>query len=188
MTQVLSLLIMAVQLLTAAQNSPNLTPEFRQTAINLANYSISVAQEAIQNQTPEIVPQNIPVIPQQIVYVQPPVVGSPIINQPTIQVEKNIELEMVYMKDVERNVYYNSRLYYTENGVKISGVQVDFTADKGVFNIEGERKFTGKTRAGVANDGGAGLPFQYLPQENGTRTITFTANGFTLTKEVKGND
>jgi hypothetical protein len=66
MIQALALLIAAMNLLTAVQANPNVTPQFKDMAMQTANFAISVAQEQLKATTtpqvvsaPQIAPQSV---------------------------------------------------------------------------------------------------------------------------------
>jgi hypothetical protein len=184
MTQIYLLLIAALQLLNLVQSNPNVTPEFRDYVIGVASSSIAIAQNAIAEQQNST---STPVVNEE------PILGTKVVEPIQITVEKDIIIESIKRVGVDGDVSHEFTVYYTENGKKVSGVEVSAESSGSGAFISGNR--AGKdgkdvkkmvTRLGVGSDGGAGAYFTYNPSNSNSSTITFTASGVIKSVDISG--
>lgn len=172
-TSILTLLIMAMQLLTAVQANPNLPQSFRDTAISIANTAISVAQNALAAQT-----QNTTLVAGIVPDIVVPLVVP---LAPAEQPKKEITIDITSAFNNNIGTYYNIRAHYLENGKPVEGIVMNLKADdSGGINNNNE-----KTRY-MWNDDNPGTFFQYIPNDRGDRILIFTANGTSTTAVVNG--
>ena len=170
MAQILTLLISAVQLLTLAQTTPNLPPEFRLKAIEIANYAISEAERAIQNQQTEIATTTPPIVSPSVVQL-----GNQIV-QPVVQMP---EVKKEIIVDTDVNVgYVNFYVYYLEDNRAIPNQTVTVIAPSGTFTqLDGNNQIQTGNRE-VGHRPLLGAYFQYVPSdETGNLTLTIQVGG-----------
>jgi hypothetical protein len=183
MAPILTLLISAVQLLTLAQSNPNLPQSFRDSAISLANYSIQVAQEAIKNQSNEIATAtvNIPVIEPQVNYgsvIQPQTIIMP-------EVKKEIRINNLNRSINYEGAYYSFNASYLEDDKELPGISITISSDDDGKIQSNGIEYT-KTATQITRKLDNAAWFQYLPKDEGMRTLTITANGITATTTLRG--
>lgn len=181
MIQAITLLLAAVQLLTLVNATSNLTPEFRESATNLANYAVEVANKALEteNTTTTYKEYVIPSLPP-VVTEPTPILGT----QTMPEVQKDILIEVDEFSNVSGR-YYDVYAYYTEDGTAKQASITLTPNDEGRVTVNSQIGNTGQTR-GVGRSGKLGVYFQYVPAEAGERTLTITANGASKEITLKG--
>ena len=171
MTAILSLLIMAMNLLVAVQNNPNVTPEFRATATSVANYAISVAQEALK--TPEATTTPIIIPPQETVIPLPPVQNLGTIQAPIM--ETLFVVESTISKKVLKNAGGDP---YVEIEINIVNGSNDMTWEGVLVNGYHKDKVRQKSQSKNYNW------VSFSVNTNGEYPITFSLNGKTYVQNV----
>lgn len=169
MAQILTLLISAVQLLTLAQTTPNLPPEFRLKAIEIANYAISEAERAIQNQQTEIATTTPPIVSPSVVQL-----GNQIV-QPVVQMPE-VKKEIIVDTDVKVG-YTDFYVYYLENDRALPDQVVTVVAPSGRFNHLDENNQIRTLTREVGHRPLLGAYFDYVPSEKGYVTFTIQVGG-----------
>lgn len=185
MTQILALLISAMNLLVMVQGNPNVTPEFRATATSVANYAISVAQESLKTPVATSTPQDVVVatstMPVGITQPLPQVQNFGTI-QPTnpIVMETPFIVESTISKKVFKNAFGDP---YVEVEINILNGSDDMTWE-GTFG-NGYHKSKVRPKSQV-RDYINWISFGVT--KNGDYPVTFSLNGKTFVQNVTVNE
>ena len=138
MTQIILLLVTAMQLLTNVQNNPALPQSFRDSAISVANYAIEVAQKAIKE-------QYTPTSTQIIKQVEP--LGTPIIQDERTTLEKQrttIEKDLRITASCSGSVISCTiSVRYLENNQGINGIPIKLLniEETKISSVDGTAQF-----------------------------------------------
>lgn len=166
----LSLLISAMQLLTLVSATPNITPEFRDSAILLANQAITTAQEEIAKESKI----------EQSPSVEPIAIGSttyvPVEQVVKREVVKTIEAVAIPCTPYNAGLQCVVSATYREDGEKGPvGTKIEATVTEGSI-FSDMRKGTGKNYDLIRPDA-LGVKFVYYTDLPGEKTVTFNVNG-----------
>lgn len=184
-------------LLTMANANPNLPQSFRDSAIATANYAIVVAQEAIANNTTEIVTTTpIPTIAPLVVGTpepSPQPIPSPVPSPqpaptptptpaPVPVVSKRIEVETTYInnRDPAYNEPYGTYLFKTSL-INSAGKNLKEPITMSYKGIDYTR--IAEDLSGRAAKDNWHHTFTIVPQATGTQSVTFTSGEATKTVE-----
>ena len=152
------------------------------TAMNATKQSVDVLGQKVDQQT------------QTLTQIQQNTVKLPYVAPPAPEPKKELILAGV---DVKSNpsvgrIAEDIFVFYLEDGVKKGGVTVVATSDeeRGVWFSEGISRTSTitqfiKDKSGY-RDGQPVAFFQYIPMATGTRVLTFTTNGVSVTTRVQG--
>lgn len=178
---------MAMNLLTAVQGNPNLPPQFKETAISVANNAIVFANQELAklpaDQTPvqqPVTPVVVPVAP-----VQPPVVGG--IITPMDKSSLDVEVTEYRKKDIVNGQpfgHFSISVSVKDKDGKNLRQEIVMDAPDNLLNKTVDTVKIPNSETNV-NKGDWTASFGYVPVSEGQKVITFTSGN--LKKQVTIN-
>ena len=210
MTQLLTLLIVATQLLTQVQTNPNLPQSFRTYAEQIAITAITLAQAELaklnlpQATTTPPAPQETPVVPPIVLGAVPPITNNePQMPAPIDKSEIKVTHQVSHKFNADTKprweITYNVEVFDSEGKhvqgapVAMRGTDMSFSRNTNINNLEEEIKVHGDLNKKTLNQNRDKIKgdledwhanFTYMTEVPGPKDITFTSGNLTKTVQI----
>lgn len=186
MTIAINLLISAMTLLTMIQQNPNLPQSFRDSAVNIANQAIVVAQNEIANQNKTVTNPVIIDTVAPVQTIQQPTFSGIMTPMETPIDKSGITAELMKIYKDSETPYFGQYIFkvsvLNEKGEYVNNAEVAMSAPEDYFQTVGQNKETKFTNDRKNNDDKNWyLTFGYVPMTQGTKNVTFTSGNLSTT-------
>lgn len=195
MTQIYTLLVLALQLLTLVSSTPNAPADLRQTAINVANSAIVEANKQIA-----LSQQSGTIVPTPEVAAPAPIIGS--LPQPTTMPEDKSAITASIIRTVDADpvnsipfgTYIIQVRVLDSSGKSTCGTFCDDPRNDNAVkipvvmsapdNVEGETVNRIIDTRETPSSTDFYRDFQYIPKTKGKKTVTFTSGNLTTSLDI----